>query len=967
MKRTLKRVLTPTTTLCKLLFAVLCLCMVQTAAHGASVRWVTSRPPWNYDGTPFTWNRNDLTYWVDNGPLSSAVPNATATTMVAAAAAVWNIQYSNLTLTQGGSLAEDVSSSNVYLGSSGPIWPADVATTNYTSKPIAVIFDADGTITDLLLGAGASAPTSCRQNAVTESVDLFIQPGMMAHAVIVLNGRCVGAAPEQLLQMQYQLMRTFGRVLGVGWSQLNDNVFTGAPQPTYQQQAHWPIMHPIDIVCGTYTYQCLPNPFTLRDDDKTALRLLYGVSAFVATNGAVLAGVLEFRDGSGMNGVNMVATRTSTLGYYGTEPWETTSAISGYIYRGANGNPVVGALTTFPALQGTTYPPYKGYWSMMNVPVIPGNAWNNVAVKTQALNPLYVGQYSIGPFTTGPVNPSGSPMTTNFYVVGSSGGQNAGGVVVPDAAGTCAPGSDGTAAAPAPVAAGGVWSGQLCGYGHSSWGSVAVQANRTATLEVMALDESGAATTGKAHPMLGIWHAGSDTGLPTLAASTAPFNGRQIGTTQLKPIFTTAETITFVIADERGEGRPDFTYGARFLYADSVAPAKLGSGGGTVRILGTGFQTGNTVTVGGVLASVTSLTPTEIDAVAPTLSTLGGIVTNDVVVNDLRTGGTATIIGGLVYSGASTDVLTVVQAPGSTVNTGVPSTFSVRLTTAPGVAEANTAVTFTVPTGSATYSSCGLSTCTVLTDSTGLATVNVTATYAGSVVLKAAVGSGATVSVQYVAVTISHVISPVRATEYVAAVPGAVFNPAVQLVNNGGSATGTPVNWTVTSGAVSVASATTNADVASIASVTGIGNLAAAGVAQITACAWTSTCTTLNYVGVSQDQFAIVAVSGDAQVVAASTRLSAVQMRVIDGMGHGVVGATVQLHQAVYGYQPACPATGRCPVPPLYGTTTTAAVTDDDGYFSATPLQYDGTAAVTRIVAATGTQGYLALSLTKTP
>lgn len=83
-----------------------------------------------------------------------------------------------------------------------------------------------------------------------ESVDLFLQPGKIAHALLIVNGGCTGPAPEQQLQLRYGLMRMFGRVIGLGWSQTNDNVFTGTPAPVYSQQQHWPVMHPIDIVCG---------------------------------------------------------------------------------------------------------------------------------------------------------------------------------------------------------------------------------------------------------------------------------------------------------------------------------------------------------------------------------------------------------------------------------------------------------------------------------------------------------------------------------------------------------------------------------------------------------------------------------------------------------------------------------------------------------------------------------------------
>ncbi len=953
--------------LSRLLFASALAGSLLPALFGAGPRWVSSRPPWNNDGTPMAWNRNDLTYWVDTGNLNASVSNAAASSMVAAAAAIWNIQYSNLTLTQGGSLNEDVNSSNVYLGSSGPIWPADASSSNYANKPIAIIFDADGTITDTLLGSGASAPTSCRQNAVTESVDLFVQPGSMAHALIILNGRCAGAATEQMLQMQYQLMRAFGRVLGIGWSQVNDNVFTGAPSPTYQQQLHWPVMHPIDILCGIYTYQCMPNPFTLRPDDISAVRLLYGTSIYSASDGKELVGIVNFPNGTGMNGVNMVAVRQSTLGLYGTEPWETTSAVTGYIFTGNHGNPVTGIPTTFPAQQGTLAQTYKGYWLMYNVPVIGNVPWDNVYVTMQAANPLYTGAYSTGPMTTGPVLPSGTPTSSSFYVVGRSGNTFAV-LTVPDAASDCTTGNDGTPTAPAPVIAGGVWSGRLCGYGHSSYGSVAVLSGRTATLEVTALDESGNASTGKAHPMLGFWHSSdATTVLPTLAANTTPFNGRLSGTTQLKPAFTTSETVKFVVADERGDGRPDFTYSARFLYANTVSPTNLGIGGGTIRILGSGFQPGNTVTVSGVAARVTSITATEIDATAPTLAALGGNITNDVTVSDLRTGGTTTITGGLVYAGANTNVLTLVSAPTGNVNVGVAATFAVRLTTAAGAAVAGSAVNFSVPVGSAVYNACSLSNCTLLTDSTGLVSASVTPSAAGAITLRAAVTSGASVSASFVAVATTHAITAVRSPEYVAAVTGAPFNPAVQLVNLGGSSSGVPVVWSVLAGDVVLSAAASNSGSDGTARVVAIGNLAPGATAQVQACAWITTCTTLPFVGVGPDALSVMPVSGDSQVVSASTSLSAVKLRVTDASGHGVAGATVGIHQAVYGWQPACPASGRCATPPLYGTASSSATSDDDGYFTLAPLQYSGTAAITRIVAATGTSGYLALSLTKEP
>ena len=227
-------------------------------------------------------------------------------------------------------------------------FPADVSATNYLAMPIAVVYDEDGSVTDLLLGQGASSPASCRQNAVTESVDAFDPTGTIDHAVLVLNGRCVGTSAQQMLQMQYMVMRGFGRVLGLAWSQLNDNVFTGSPAATSQQMAHWPVMHPIDVTCGAYSYQCMVNPFSLRDDDVSGLAMLYPVTAANLTAGKVISadkavqeiGFLQFPQGAGMDQVNLVATLEPFAAPVQT--WETVSGLTGYVYEQNGGNPVSG-------------------------------------------------------------------------------------------------------------------------------------------------------------------------------------------------------------------------------------------------------------------------------------------------------------------------------------------------------------------------------------------------------------------------------------------------------------------------------------------------------------------------------------------------------------------------------------------------------------------------------------------------
>ena len=221
-------------------------------------------------------------------------------------------------------------------------------------------------------------------------------------------------------------------------------------------------------------------------------------------------------------------------------------------------------------------------------------------------------------------------------------------------------------------------------------------------------------------------------------------------------------------------------------------------------------------------------------------------------------------------------------------------------------------------------------------------------------------------STSFLAVTVAHSITAQRTPEYVASSAGAGFNPAVQLVSSG-SSTSVPVAWSVLSGGVALSTSTVNSTASGTAQVAAVANLAGGALATVQACAWTTVCATLPIIGVAPDAQLIVASGGDSQVISASTSLAPVTLRVTDTAGHGVAGATVVVHQAVYGWQPACPTSGRCATPPLYGTATTSAVSNDDGFLTVVPLQYSGTAAVTRLVAATGTTGYLAVTLTKQP
>ena len=632
-------------------------------------------------GLMMAFDTPQVTYATDPGTLSANATHAQADAMVAAAAAVWNVPTANLTLAQNNQLAEHVNGTNAFFDGKEIVFPPDVQATNYLNIQIAVIYDTDGSVTDLLLGSGASSPSGCRQNGVTESVDGFGATGTIQHAVLVLNGRCVTSVPQSLLQMQYQTMRAFGRVLGLAWSQLNDNVFTGSSQPTAQQMAHWPVMHPIDVVCGPYTFLCMQNPFTLRDDDISALALLYPVtvtnvtpSKVVSSTGAAFVeGWTYFSTGQGMDLLNMTMTLSTDGGWEG---WQEASGITGQLFQIDGGNPVSGAVPLMLD-SGVVWNVWSQYYAMGRVPI--ALPFTGLYVLPEAINPLYTGSYALGAYVRPPMSLSAKPPA-QISPFAHPGVQQAFWTTMTNEPGSCSPGSDGMELQPEAMDPSGWSRGLLCGMGHSSWLSMTVQPGRTWTIETTALDESGNSTVQKAQPVIGAWAADDPTGtLPTVASQPVAMNAMALGVTQLRMAAAPSganASYRLVVADQFGEGRPDFGYQARVLYADSVSPAVLGAAGGTITVTGMGFRLGNEVLVNGVPAKVLSWTPTSIVAVAPTQSAAQAMaIAVDVEVMDATTGGNSVIGGALTYSATAVVVgppaaIAVVSGAGQSVTLG---------------------------------------------------------------------------------------------------------------------------------------------------------------------------------------------------------------------------------------------------------------------------------------------------------
>lgn len=764
--------LSKTAALPSLIVAALLLAATATASAGGP-RWVSGPPYFNNWRVIISWYTNQPAYFTDPGDLSPSVNHAAADAMVAKAASVWNVQTASLVLTQGGTLDEHLSGANVYASANGPVFPADVQRTNYAAKQIAILYDSDGSITDMLLGDGASDPSGCLQGGVTESVDSITPEAQIQHAILVLNGRCTGPEPEKQLQMQYQLMRAFGRILGLGWSQTNDNVFTTTPAPTHMQAMNWPIMHPIDIICGSYTYQCLPEPFTLRADDISGLEQLYFIKDGEAAPGKLPSwsnagstyGRMTFPNGQGMEGVNVVVRRQAPFWDF-PEEWQTASSVTGYPFRGQTSTSIGSPGSSPTASMGVSYGEWEGYWRIVSIPVPQNQGTTNVLITTEPINPLYTGPYAIGPQTGNTMSPSGSAQAAlSYWIV--NGRENEQNFAPADAASTCAPQMDGTEGAPAAVSQGGWWTGTICGYHHSAWSSLPVKANRTFTLEITALDENGFVSMTKAMPIVGVWNATDATGtLPTVASAGTAFNSFSVGMTTLNVQSPTSTSFRIDVEDQRGAGRPDFTYQARALYADTVTPSTINAGGGDVTITGMGFRQGNTVLVNGIAATVTSWSPTTIVATLPSLRTLGlsEATTVSITVQDLSTGGSSVMTDVLSYA-APVEALQMISAPLGSVATGTvaSTTFSVKAIAPDGYTPiVGEAVSFVATGAAATLGPCTSSACIILTNTAGIASASVTPGVQGKVTLTATGRSG-TASASFTAMAAADVLHLISA------------------------------------------------------------------------------------------------------------------------------------------------------------------------------------------------------------
>ena len=470
-------------------------------------------------GTPVVWASGALIYFTDQGDLGAALPAAAADAFVADAFSRWtSIRTAAVSATRAGKLGEDVNATNLFRNADQTITlPPDILP-GATDKSIAIVYDADGAVTDALLGAGAGDVANCFTpadgNAVFGGPDNFSTDAHLTHALVVINGSCVqnSAQTSQFADLKYRLVRVLGRVLGLDWSQANLD-------PSAADAGGFPLMHSYDPATCVPISKCYANADQPKMDDRAALSRLYPVTqanlaafpnkTLFQPNTVRIHGSVFFVDADGqpaqpMQGVNVVARLIDPVTLLASRAY-VASSVSGFRFHGNAGNLMTGFNDPATTLRydrfGSDDPSLEGFYDFdgLEVPVPSGIAEYQISLEPVSS----LESQGVGPYAPWQVFPSGRAPSENVFItlgndialdllmVGSA-------TSVPD------PFGPQSFATPAHVPGAGDWTGSLSGYGDVDYFQFSGTANRTLSVEATALD-GAKPTQSKAMPVIGLW------------------------------------------------------------------------------------------------------------------------------------------------------------------------------------------------------------------------------------------------------------------------------------------------------------------------------------------------------------------------------------------------------------------------------------------------------------------------------
>jgi hypothetical protein len=934
-------------------------------------------------GQALTWPAGQIRYFTDQGDLSPILPNASANSLVAGAFGVWtSVPTAALTSVNAGALAEDVNGSNVIVNGDGTIsMPVDIESTAIET-PIGIVYDSDGSVTSALLGAGAGDSSQCFFNGVFGGNDNYGELASYQHALIVIDGQCA-QQNSQLTDVQYRLVRVIGGVLGLGWSQLNVNVQNGAPYPSVDDYAGFPVMHFMDVWNCVPITQCYPNPLQLSMDDVAAISRLYpltmqnqshfpGKQIFAATT-ARIHGSVYFSDAHGnrtqpMQGVNVVARWIDPNTHLASRRY-AASSVSGFAFRGNGGNPITGfddSIGDQWAEWGSTNSNVEGFFDLAGLAPLSAGAQYQLSVE--AIDPKW--SAGVGPYSPGPVSPSGSFQPVTVTVAPGDDVQQD--IVM---MGSTQPLSQAASSwtSPLPLPSGGDWGGSFASYGDVDYVRLHAQVNRTLSVALTALDDRGQASLSKAQPVIGMWAASDPEGSVPGAFTASPFNQVPFGLTRLDANILVSGNFLIGISDVRGDGRPDYRYRAHVLYADSVLPPRVSVNGGVITLQGTGFVPGMSAVVGSSLATPLAVTSTLMTLAVPARAD----GPQNIRVSDAGSGAATSMTGALTYGASSSDNIVLLNGgnPSSLVGVQAVNPMSVRVVGSDGVTPVGGATVGWSGTNGVQLSACGgESSCSVITDQNGNAATWLTASAPGASYVTATIAPGVYSPSKSVTGTLSATQSSTDigiSSSYVYVSQGATvsFPVTARVLSNGSPKNNIPVSFSIVDGSGNLTPTSAVTDVGGYASVTlSVTNLG--GGVQGLACVAPGNfpCGVFYVNSVPPSQQVLQPVAGGGQV-STGQAFQPVLVRVVDSAAspHSVIGAPVNFLITVLrggGFVPGVghgdTNPGNPGMPVILKVTQSIAVTDSNGLASVVPSGGGFSAPVEVDVSATaGTSAFI--------
>jgi hypothetical protein len=872
-------------------------------------------------GTPLTWSQGTITYYTDQGDLSPVLPGPTADAFVASAISQWtSIPIVSVVATHGGQLAENVSGANVYVNPDGTItMPADIEP-SATGTPVGVVYDEDGTVTDALLGQGAGDPLECFYNAAYGGDDNLGTSANFLHALVVLNGNCAQTS-SQLPDVEYRLVRVLGRVLGLDWSQLNLNVLTGDPPPTSDDYAGFPVMHETDPPNCIPITLCFPNPYQPKIDDQSALSRLYPIGSqqnshkIVSANTTRIHGNVFFATSSGqaaqgMQGVSVVAQWINPQNGLPSHAI-SASSVSGFLFSGNAGNPVTGFDDSGgePFNQfGSNDTTLEGFFDLGGLQIPNGGSSAQFQLTVAAIDPFW--SADLEPYGPSQVEPSGQsqPILVNV----SQGNDTEQDILMQGSALSVAdPFPPTTYQAPAAVPLGGDWMGSFNPYGDIDFFQFNGQGNRTLSVLVSALDQTGAASESKSQPVIGMWALSDPETSPAPANTPSAFNSAVFGMTMLNAQLIEASGFVIGVSDIRGDGRPDYRYVARILYGDQVNPARASVAGGTaLAVSGLGFQSNTRVTIANVIAPPLAVSANQILVTAAPMA--DGV--QDIGLTDPPTLANSVLGGVLTYGAGPNDTMVLIPLPNPRTPVGgqAPNPVQVRVLAsgdrtpvqgASVVFSSTPAVIFAAGMGTpiACTDGPGGGNCAMLTDESGQASAYVTVLTASAMTITAQLAPASYSSPQQVQTTVvgsESALDIALVPQTTSIAQGATLNVTLtaRVLSNGSPLSGSTVNFRLVKGSAGLSATTVTTNSGGYAN-TLVEISSMAGDVQVSACVGpgNSPCLTFYGTSVAESVMQLQAVAGSPQVVTAGQVLQPVVVRVTDSSipANPVLGASV--------------------------------------------------------------------------